>query len=176
MQSRSVWGLIFSSMVTIAGAAVVADLMGAFAPGEAEVRGRMIDRIELTDLQGNSRSFDELKGQDSLVVFWASWCKECVEVIRSRQSHEQGASEQRVVYVSLDEEPSSLKAALIEYDIDGEVWVATDGAWPLQRKLFGNELGKLPFAVLLDDQTRVLSAGAGVLVRSGIVHNSVLNN
>ena len=39
---------------------------------------KLVDRIELTDLDGETISLDDLKGKTIFLNYWATWCRPCL--------------------------------------------------------------------------------------------------
>ena len=105
----------------------------------------------LDNLDGQSVSLSQFKGQVVLLDFWASWCKPCIADLPYLREVKEKTSDWPVVFVniSLDEDEADWREAIDKHGIEG-VHVRADG--------FGSDVAKsyqvmgIPTYYLVDSQ------------------------
>lgn len=119
--------------------------------------GQPIERIELVDLAGSVRSFDELHGQKTVLYFFASWCAPCYKSLSNiEQVSQEETTKVNLIAVALDDDLVAVKEQLAKTQFTGEVWVASSGREPLSNRLFGNFVKVLPYVIRLDENTSII--------------------
>ncbi|ALS99479.1 TlpA family protein disulfide reductase [Lacimicrobium alkaliphilum] len=147
--------LIFLLIVTLFGA----HYLGFFAPSFSSVVGNPIQRVELTDLNGDTRSFDELEGNATVIYFFASWCRPCYKTLAMLQETSQNNTLQiDLLTVALDGDLEGIVGMLDKTGFSGKVWLASEGTMALQRRYFGNENRAVPYIVMLDNETNIVES------------------
>ena len=105
----------------------------------------------LDNLDGQSVSLSQFKGQVVLLDFWASWCKPCIADLPYLREVKKKTSDWPVVFVniSLDKDEADWREAIDKHGIEG-VHVRADG--------FGSDVAKsyqvmgIPTYYLVDSQ------------------------
>ncbi|MCD4746823.1 MAG: redoxin domain-containing protein, partial [Bacteroidales bacterium] len=66
--------------------------------------GKKAPDIEITDINGEKIKLSEIKSKYTLVIFWASWCPHCTEILREIKKiyEEQNKKEIEILAISLD--------------------------------------------------------------------------
>ena len=118
----------------------------------------MLAGYALTDLEGNSVSVKDLRGEIVVVNFWATWCKPCKKEMPlldglHRRMRENGG---RVLAVSIDVDPRRAAEFAEENALTLPVFV--DGPDGLARML---DLDFLPYTIVVDPDGRTVYSGAG---------------
>lgn len=130
--------------------------LGFFSQPFSSVVEKPIERIGLSDLKGNVRSFDELISEETIIYFFASWCNPCFKTLdRLQQLSDEKQLNIRLQAIALDEDVEGVKNMLAMTGFRGDVWLAVDGTMALQQRLFGNENRAVPYVVKLDEQTNI---------------------
>ncbi|MBA6251826.1 TlpA disulfide reductase family protein [Colwellia sp. MB3u-55] len=134
-----------------------ANYQGFLSPSFSSVVNKPIQRIDLIDLQGSRHSFDELKGNDTVIYFFASWCTPCY---KSLMTLEQVTANKQLpinlLAIALDEDIDEINRMLIKIGFTGKVWIASEGKMALQKRYFGNERRAVPYVVKLDRDTNII--------------------
>jgi thiol-disulfide isomerase/thioredoxin len=131
--------------------------LGFFAKGYSEVSGKPIQRIELFDLNGNNHSFDELRNQETVIYFFASWCAPCYPTLSLLENFTQDHNKRtKLLAVALDDDIKSVKIMLEKTGFTGDLWLAKAGTTSLQQRFFGNENRVVPFVLKLDADTNII--------------------
>ncbi|MEJ7929064.1 TlpA disulfide reductase family protein [Ramlibacter sp. AN1015] len=151
-----------------AGVAVAAGLAGgAFAwwrfrdpPGEGEVPSEFWARSFLTP-DGESLAMGGLRGRYLLVNFWATWCPPCVEEmpLLDRFYRANAAQGWEVLGLAVDQAPA-VRQFLQRTPVSFRIGMAGLDGTELSRS-FGNQVGGLPFTVLIGADGRVLQRRIG---------------
>lgn len=126
-------------------------------------RDRAAPDLALTDLDGKPHRLSEFAGKLMLVNFWASWCAPCLHEmpLLVKAQAEYGARGLQIVGPALDAaDPvrASARRLQVNYPVfvgDEEVTAAMDA--------LGNDLGVLPYSVLIAPDGQVLQQITGGL-------------
>lgn len=129
-------------------------------PPEAD---RVLMQVSMPDLAGQQQAMAQWKGKVVLVNFWATWCAPCREEIPLlvKKQAELGASGLQVVGIAVDQ-ADKVKAFAAEMGINYPVLVGDMEALDLGRAV-GNELGGLPYTLVVDRDGRIARTELGTL-------------
>ena len=91
--------------------------------------GQPAPDFTLDDLQGQSVSLSDFKGQAVFLDFWASWCGPCIEAVPHLEEIKQRTRDQKVVFLNISLDPADeWHQAVDEYGLPG-VHVHALGGW-----------------------------------------------
>ncbi|HEY7760788.1 MAG TPA: TlpA disulfide reductase family protein [Burkholderiales bacterium] len=138
-----------------------------------EAAGATLLQTTLPDLAGTPQRLDQWKGKVLVVNFWATWCAPCRDEIPALVTlqRELGGQGLQVVGIAIDQ-LDKVRPYAAEMGINYPILIGELGAIDLARQA-GNELGALPFTVVLDrnghavrgELGRVTEAKLAALVR-----------
>ncbi|MEE8318786.1 MAG: redoxin family protein [Dehalococcoidales bacterium] len=94
-------------------------LAGCSSAGTAPEVGKLAPDFQLSNLEGQSVSLSDFRGQPVLVNFWASWCGPCrYEMPFLQQIHEEQAANGLVVLgINLGESPGEVREFMGEFGL-----------------------------------------------------------
>lgn len=118
----------------------------------------------LTDLDGQTRSLAEFKGQPLVVNFWATWCPPCRREIPLLNKMQIENDDLTVVGIAVEELDPVRKLAS-ETPFSYPILVGEQDAVDLAIALGIHFVG-LPYTVLIDAQGRVLEIHTGELTEA----------
>jgi thiol-disulfide isomerase/thioredoxin len=167
--TRSTQAFVF---IAVALAAVTAGLYLRPLSREAEapqaVTPPALMDTALDSLDGGRKSLGTWKGKVLVVNFWATWCgpcrKEIPEFIRMQQRL--GDKGLQFVGIAIDEK-EKVAAYVREIGINYPVLVGELDAVEMSRSL-GNELGGLPFTIVIDRSGKVVHAVLGATTEASL--------
>ncbi|MBK7214097.1 MAG: redoxin domain-containing protein [Bacteroidales bacterium] len=118
--------------------------------------GKIAPEISMNDINGRNLKLSSIKGE-KLLVFWASWCPHCQQLLPqivswSQQPQYAGI---RVIPISLDEDKSALQKAIEDLRIPWPVLVDYK-KWNSQAAVDYN-IYATPVMILLDSGNRILA-------------------
>jgi thiol-disulfide isomerase/thioredoxin len=119
--------------------------------------------LEFRDLQGRPHRLSEWNGKLLLVNFWATWCGPCLkEIPLLVQAQQQNAARGlQVIGIAMDDaEPVQQMAGRLRMNYPVMVG-AMEIADAMDR--LGDQLGALPFSVLIAPDGRILGRTSGAL-------------
>lgn len=106
-----------------------------------------VPQLALTDLQGNSVSIDDYRGQVILVNNWATWCPPCKTEMPELQAYYSTHAAQGFAVIAIESgEPADQVISFVhEYGISFPVWLDLQGA---ALEIFNN--WNLPSSYVID--------------------------
>ena len=91
--------------------------------------GQSAPDFTLSDLQGQSVSLSDFKGQTVFLDFWASWCGPCIGAVPYLEEIKQRTRDQKVVFLNISLDPADeWHQAVEEHGLTG-VHVHSPGGW-----------------------------------------------
>lgn len=91
--------------------------------------GQSAPDFTLSDLQGQSVSLSDFKGQAVFLDFWASWCGPCIGAVPYLEEIKQRTRDQKVVFLNISLDPADeWHQAVEEHGLTG-VHVHSPGGW-----------------------------------------------
>jgi len=117
----------------------------------------------LPDPAGKPQRFDQWRGKVMVVNFWATWCAPCVKEMPalSALQTELASKPIQIVGVGIDS-AANIQEFLTKYEITYPLMVAGMGGAKTTRA-FGNQVGGLPFTVIIDSKSQIHKTYTGEL-------------
>ena len=133
-----------------------ADVMQAFWAAEFEAP------------TGESLAMSAFQGRPLVINFWATWCTPCIEEMPLidaffRENQQKGW---QVLGLAIDQ-PSRVRQYLSQFPVQYQIGLAGMSGTEFS-KLLGNDLGGLPFTVVLNGQARLIQRKLGKLTSDDI--------
>ncbi|MCC7546986.1 MAG: redoxin family protein [Burkholderiales bacterium] len=124
---------------------------------------KVLMQVSMPDLSGQNQGMAQWKGKVVLVNFWATWCAPCREEIPLlvKKQTELGASGLQVVGIAVDQ-ADKVRQFAAEMGINYPVLIGDTEAIDLGRAV-GNELGGLPYTLVVDRSGRIARTELGTL-------------
>jgi thiol-disulfide isomerase/thioredoxin len=117
----------------------------------------------LPDAQGANHELGRWKGKTLLVNFWATWCGPCVEEMPELSALQTELAGKNVQIVGIGVDSAiNIGQFAAKYKISYPLYVAGMGGADMSRD-FGNNLGGLPFSVLISPDGRIKKTYLGRL-------------
>ncbi len=158
------------SALSLAFAAIAAAVIGALSyqqlhskPAEANSPVTELPAFTLKDMHGNQRSSQEWQDKTLLLNFWATWCPPCrkeIPLLIDAQNQHAKVGLQVIGIALEDAEPVRQYAEEIGLNypsLVGSVQVIDLG------NTLGNQIGALPFTVLVAPNGKILETHMGEL-------------
>ena len=131
--------------------------------GAPEVDVTRLMAASLPDMDGKSQALKQWQGKVMVVNFWATWCSPCLEEIPQfvRMQDKFGNQGLQFVGIAVDN-VVKVREFASKYQMNYPVLIGEIEAIELARSA-GNELGALPFTVVLDRTGRLIGTELGGL-------------
>ena len=110
----------------------------------------------LENIDGETISIGEFRGEKTLINFWATWCRPCRKEMPMLNGVflSQDPSDFSVVGIAIDK-PEKVKQFVAELGIDFPIMVGQSEAYDVMKDL-GNEALTLPYTILIDEEGEVV--------------------
>lgn len=140
--------------------------------GAAQVRGMQRPDFSLADVSGRMRRIDEWNGQVIALNFWATWCPPCRQEIPEFVALQSRYATRglQIVGIAL-QRPEEVQGFMQEHHINYPVLAGEMNVVELSR-IYGNDIGALPYTVIIDRQGKIAFVKQGRL--SGEVAEQVI--
>ena len=134
--------------------AIIALIVISFQESENE-RIVMSDFF-LENIEGETISIVEFRGEKTLINFWATWCRPCRKEMPMLNGVflSQDPSDFSVVGIAIDK-PEKVTQFVAELGIDFPIMVGQSEAYDVMKDL-GNEALTLPYTILIDEEGEVV--------------------
>lgn len=131
-----------------------------------EVIGTEIAEFDLFDVHGERRFFSEWKGKLVVINFWATWCPPCREEIPHFVELQEHYSSDGLQFIGIAlQEADEIQDFLAEFKVNYPSLVDNGDVTKLAKKL-GNDIGALPYTVVIDRAGKIVFTKRGPLSKS----------
>ncbi len=123
---------------------------------ESENERIVMSDFFLENMEGETISIVEFRGEKTLINFWATWCRPCRKEMPMLNGVflSQDPSDFSVVGIAIDK-PEKVKQFVAELGIDFPIMVGQSEAYDVMKDL-GNEALTLPYTILIDEEGEVV--------------------
>ena len=123
---------------------------------ESENERIVMSDFFLENIEGETISIVEFRGEKTLINFWATWCRPCRKEMPMLNGVflSQDPSDFSVVGIAIDK-PEKVKQFVAELGIDFPIMVGQSEAYDVMKTL-GNEALTLPYTILIDEEGEVV--------------------
>lgn len=113
------------------------------------------------DLEGRDQPLAQWRGKHVVLNFWATWCPPCLKEIPAFIELQRSLEKRGLTFVGVAlDEVEPVKAFVAEHGVNYPVLVGDQDVARLMSTL-GNEIGGLPYTVVLDPTGQVLMRHQG---------------
>ena len=138
-----------------------ADALAAPAVAPASPNPSAVLDWSFTDVEGRRQSLSQWQGRLVVLNFWATWCPPCLKEIPAFIELQQRLGPQGVQFVGIAlDQVEAVKPFLIDHGLNYPVVLGDQDVARFMTTL-GNEIGALPYSVVVGRDGKVLSAHQG---------------
>ncbi len=149
-RSGYAWALVLAAAIALAAGVLWRQLAVDATPDARPRDGSTLLALALPDPAGKEQPLGQWKGKVLIVNFWATWCEPCREEMPRFMKLQDEYGDQGLQFVGIAiDQPDKVRAFAQELGLNYPTLVGGYGAIELSKAL-GNQLGALPFTVVLD--------------------------
>ena len=131
-----------------------------------EVIGTKLEDFSLLDTEGQQRQISEWQGKTLVLNFWATWCAPCREEIPVFVELQDQYRNDGLQFVGIAlQETEEVRDFLQEFNVNYPSLVGSAGAMKIAKQL-GNDIGALPYTVVIDRDGIISFTHRGPLLKS----------
>jgi peroxiredoxin len=120
-----------------------------------DITGSILPEFSLPDINGGIRDVREWHGKVLAINFWATWCPPCLKEIPEFIALQDKYAGQGLQFVGIAlQGPEEVRDFIREHGMNYPVLVGELEVVDLARTL-GNDMGALPYTVIIDRQQRI---------------------
>lgn len=117
----------------------------------------------LPDMEGKPQALAQWRGKVLVVNFWATWCPPCLEEIPEFVRMQEKLGDQGLQFVGIAvDNVVNVRQFAVKHRMNYPVLVGELDAIELA-KIAGNQIGGLPFTVIVDRNGRLIGTETGAL-------------
>ncbi|MEN9759876.1 MAG: Thiol-disulfide isomerase and thioredoxin [Pseudomonadota bacterium] len=152
---------LFAAIALIATIVGVAVGLWRVSPNPSVAPAGWIFDLRFPNPSGEPIALEQVRGDLTVVNFWATWCPPCVEEMPelSRIHTEMSSKNIKVIGLAVDS-PSNVREFTQKNTFSYPLLVTGGSGTELAKKL-GNAIDALPYTVLIDQKGNVLKQKAG---------------
>ena len=111
---------------------------------------KLVDRILLTDLEGNEILLERFKGKTIFLNFWATWCRPCLAEMPDIENASKILEQENYVFLAAsDEDLSKINEFVTKYDYSFQFV-------HLERSVFDLDIMALPTTMIIDKNGEII--------------------
>jgi thiol-disulfide isomerase/thioredoxin len=131
-----------------------------------EIVGTKVENFSLYDVDGVQRNLSEWQGKVIVLNFWATWCAPCREEVPAfvELQEQYGDSGLQFIGIAL-QEADEIRDFLKEFNVNYPSLAGIDDVMSLGKQL-GNDIGALPYTVILDRKGLISFTRRGPLLKA----------
>ncbi len=131
-----------------------------------DVVGTNLEDFSLFDADGQQRRMSEWQGKVIVINFWATWCPPCREEIPAFVELQEQYANDGLQFVGVAlQEAEEVRDFLEEFNVNYPSLVGTEDVIKVAKKL-GNDIGALPYTVIIDRHGIISFTHRGPLLKS----------
>ncbi|HIF50564.1 MAG TPA: TlpA family protein disulfide reductase [Thiotrichaceae bacterium] len=131
-----------------------------------EVIGTKFEDFSLSDVDGVQRHLSEWQGKVMVINFWATWCSPCREEIPAFIELQQQYASDGLQFIGIAlQQAEEVREFIDEFNVNYPSLVGDDDVIKAAKKL-GNDIGALPYTVIIDRNGVISFTRRGPLSKS----------
>jgi peroxiredoxin len=131
-----------------------------------EVIGTKLEDFSLFDTDGQQRQISEWQGKTLVLNFWATWCAPCREEMPAFVELQDQYRSDGLQFVGIAlQEAEEVRDFLQEFNVNYTSLVGSADAMKIAKQL-GNDIGALPYTVVIDRNGIISFTHRGPLLKS----------
>jgi len=141
--------------------------------GAVQVQGMQRPDFSMTDVNGNLRRIDEWNGQVIALNFWATWCPPCLKEIPEFIHLQNKYADRGLQFIGIAlQRREEVLGFMQQHEMNYPVLAGEMEVVELTRA-YGNEIGALPYTVIIDRDGKIAFVKQGQL--SGEMAEAVIS-
>ena len=133
------------------------------AAAAAQIVGRHRPEFSLPDLDGRQRSITEWDGKVVALNFWATWCPPCLKEVPEFVSLQEKYRAQGLQFIGIAlQKPEEVREFVAEHKVNYPILAGELEVIKLA-EAYGNNIGALPYTVIIDRNGQIAHVKPGVL-------------
>ncbi len=131
-----------------------------------DVTGTIATDFSLADIDGAQRTLSEWQGKVIAINFWATWCPPCRDEIPAFVELQQTYASEGLQFIGVAlQTAEEIRGFVNEYQVNYPSLVGDNDAIEVSKKL-GNDIGALPYTVIIDRKGIIRFTHRGPLSKS----------
>jgi len=125
-----------------------------------------IEDFSLFDVDGEQRQLSEWQGKVIVINFWATWCAPCRAEIPDFVELQQQYSNDGLQFIGIAlQQAEEVRDFIAEFNVNYPTLVGSNDVIKVSKKL-GNDIGALPYTVIIDRDGKIIFTRRGPLSKS----------
>ena len=111
---------------------------------------KLVDRIQLLDLEGNDVPLSNFKGKTVFLNYWATWCRPCLAEMPDIDNAYKALEDENFVFLAAsDEELDKIKEFVAKFDYSFQIVQS-------KRSVFDLDIIALPTTMIIDKDGEII--------------------